>query len=217
MKRIALDGPAGSGKSTVAKIIAEKLGIEYLDTGAMYRAVTLYLMGQGIDLDDVPKIEKLLPSIHIDFEKGKIFLNQTDVSEEIRMPEVAKNVSIVAAHKIVRVAMVEQQQALASKKSIVMDGRDIGTVVLPDTKYKFFLTASIEERATRRYEEMRAKGLAVDYNQIKAEIATRDDLDSHRAESPLRQAEDAILVDTTGLTIDGVVTQLLELIQQLSE
>lgn len=217
MKRIALDGPAGSGKSTVAKIIAEKLGIEYLDTGAMYRAVTLYLMGQGIDLDDVPKIEKLLPSIHIDFEKGKIFLNQTDVSEEIRMPEVAKNVSIVAAHKIVRVAMVEQQQALASKKSIVMDGRDIGTVVLPDTKYKFFLTASIEERATRRYEEMRAKGLVVDYNQIKAEIATRDDLDSNRAESPLRQAEDAILVDTTGLTIDGVVTQLLELIQQLSE
>ncbi len=217
MKRIALDGPAGSGKSTVAKIIAERLGIEYLDTGAMYRAVTLYLMGQEIDLKDNACIEKVLPSIHIDFENGKIFLNHVDVSEEIRMPEVAKNVSIVAAHRIVRVAMVAQQQALASKKSIVMDGRDIGTVVLPDTKYKFFLTASIEERANRRYEEMKAKGMSVDYNQIKAEIATRDDLDTHRTESPLCQAKDAILVDTTGLTIDGVVTQLLGMIQQLSE
>lgn len=217
MKKIALDGPAGSGKSTVAKIIAERLNIEYLDTGAMYRAVTLYLLDQQIDLKDVGKIEKVLPDIQIDFENGKILLNQKDVTEKIRMPEIAQNVSIVAAHKIVRSAMVAQQQALACKKSIVMDGRDIGTVVLPDTKYKFYLTASIEERATRRFEEMKAKGMAVDFEEIKTEIAKRDALDSNREESPLRQAEDAILVDTTGLTIDGVVTQLLEMIQKISE
>ena len=217
MKRIALDGPAGSGKSTVAKIVAQRLGIEYLDTGAMYRAVTLYLMRQEIDLEDVAAIQNALGQILIDFENGKISLNQEDVTEEIRLPEVAARVSKVAAHKVVRVAMVAQQQALAAKKSIIMDGRDIGTVVLPHTQYKFFLTASIEARATRRYEEMKAKGLSVDFEQIKQEIATRDDLDSNRVESPLRQAEDAILIDTTGLTIEGVVTQLLELIDQISE
>lgn len=217
MKKIALDGPAGSGKSTVAKIIAEKLGIEYLDTGAMYRAVTLYLLENHINLKEVAGIENVLSDIHIDFENGKIFLNHEDVTEKIRMPEIAQNVSTVAAHKIVRVAMVAQQQALACKKSIIMDGRDIGTVVLPDTKYKFYLTASIEERATRRFEEMKAKGMQVDFEEIKAEIAKRDDLDSNREESPLRQAEDAILVDTTGLTIEGVVTQLLEMIQKISE
>ena len=217
MKKIALDGPAGSGKSTVAKIIAEKMGIEYLDTGAMYRAVTLYLLNKEIDLNDVSKIERVLSDIQIDFENGRIILNQQDVSEKIRMPEIAQNVSTVAAHRIVRQAMVAQQQALACKKSIIMDGRDIGTVVLPDTKYKFYLTASIEERANRRYEEMKAKGLNVDFEQIKKEIARRDELDSNREESPLRQAEDAILVDTTGLTIEGVVTQLLEMIQKISE
>lgn len=217
MKRIALDGPAGSGKSTVAKKIAHILSIEYLDTGAMYRAVTLYAMQQNADLDDHVKVKETLEKIHIDFDKGNILLNGKDVSNEIRMPEVASNVSKVAAIKLVREAMVKQQQAMAGRKEIIMDGRDIGTVVLPNTPYKFYLTASIEERAHRRFEEMKAKGLAVDLDQIKADIEKRDFTDMNREESPLVRADDAILVDTTGLNIDEVVSCLLEHIERISK
>lgn len=217
MKRIALDGPAGSGKSTVAKQIAHRLGIEYLDTGAMYRAVTLYLMRHEIDFDSPQAVSEALLKIHIDFNEGQIFMNQENVSEEIREPQVASNVSKVAALREVRVAMVMQQQAMAKRKDIIMDGRDIGTVVLPDTPYKFFLTASIEARAVRRYEELVAKGFDVTLDQIKADIAKRDSLDMSRAESPLIQAEDAILIDTTNLSIEGVVELLLNHIDRISE
>lgn len=217
MRRIALDGPAGSGKSTVAKIIAKKLGIEYLDTGAMYRAVTLFVVNNQVALTDENAVEQALKEIHIDFANGRLILNQKDVSEEIRSPEIAARVSEVAAIKAIRIAMVEQQQAMASRKEIIMDGRDIGTVVLPNTPYKFYLTASIEERALRRFEEMKAKGLDVELNQIQEDIATRDAYDMGRKESPLVQATDAVLVDTTGMDIEGVVACLLKHIERISE
>ncbi len=217
MKRIALDGPAGSGKSTVAKKIAKALSIEYLDTGAMYRAVTLYAMQKRVDLESVASISEMLKQIQIDFVKGKILLNQEDVTEAIRLPEVAANVSKVASIKMIREAMVKAQQAMAERKEIVMDGRDIGTVVLPTTPYKFYLTASIEARAHRRFEEMKAKGLSVDLDQIKADIEKRDFIDMNREESPLKQANDAILVDTTGLGIEEVVACLLKHIERIAK
>lgn len=217
MRRIALDGPAGSGKSTVAKIIARKLGIEYLDTGAMYRAVTLFMVNNKVSLTDANAIEQALKEIHIDFVSGRLYLNHEDVSEEIRTPEIAAKVSEVAAVKAIRVAMVKQQQDMACRKEIVMDGRDIGTVVLPHTPYKFYLTASIEERALRRYDEMKLKGLAVELHQIQEDIAKRDAFDMNREESPLMQAEGAILIDTTGMDIDGVVNCLLQHIERISE
>lgn len=217
MKRIALDGPAGSGKSTVAKILAKKMGIEYLDTGAMYRAVTLYFSQKMVSLDSMPAVEEALKAITIDFEGGKVLLNGEDVSEAIRLPEIAAKVSAVSAIKIVREAMVAQQQCMASKKSIVMDGRDIGTVVLPDTAYKFYLTASIDARAKRRFDEMQAKGIDVSFEEIRADIKRRDDFDMGREESPLRQAEDAILIDTTNLEIDGVVSTLMTHIERIAK
>lgn len=217
MKRIALDGPAGSGKSTVAKILAKKMGIEYLDTGAMYRAVTLYFSQQMVNLTAILEVEEALKAINIDFEGGKVLLNGEDVSEAIRLPEIAAKVSAVSAIKIVREAMVAQQQCMASKKSIVMDGRDIGTVVLPDTAYKFYLTASIDARAKRRFDEMQAKGIDVSFEEIRADIKRRDDFDMGREESPLRQAEDAILIDTTNLEIDGVVSTLMTHIERIAK
>lgn len=217
MKRIALDGPAGSGKSTVAKILAKQLGIEYLDTGAMYRAVTLYFSKKAIDIESSTAVEAALKSIQIDFEGGKVLLNGDDVSEAIRLPEIAAKVSAVSAIKIVREAMVAQQQCMASKKSIVMDGRDIGTVVLPDTAYKFYLTASIDARAKRRFEEMQAKGLHVSFDEIRDDIQRRDAYDMGREESPLRQADDAVLIDTTDLDIDGVVRTLMTHIERIAK
>lgn len=217
LKKIALDGPAGSGKSTVAKKIAAELGIEYLDTGAMYRAVTLYFMRHQIDFDNAQAVKETLSEIQIDFKEGQIFMNQENVSEEIRKPQVASQVSKIASIKEVRHAMVLQQQAMANRKDIIMDGRDIGTVVLPDTPLKFFLTASIEARALRRYEELIAKGFEVTLEQIKVDIAQRDTLDMNRKESPLVQAEDAILIDTTNLSIDGVVQVLLGHICRITE
>jgi cytidylate kinase len=217
LKKIALDGPAGSGKSTVAKRIANKLCIEYLDTGAMYRAVTLYFMRHQISFENQQAVEDALNNIQIDFNEGQLYLNQENVTEEIREPQVASQVSKVAAIKAVRTAMVKQQQAMATRKDIIMDGRDIGTVVLPDTPYKFFLTASIDARAIRRYEEMLSKGFTVSLDQIKADISKRDSLDMSRTESPLIQAEDAILVDTTNLNIEDVVELLLVHIDRISE
>ncbi len=215
MKRvIAIDGPAGAGKSTVAKIVAEKLGYTYIDTGAMYRGVAWKTLRDDKDAPD----EAILRAVHdIDVrlactESGtRVTVDGTDVTAEIRTPEVTHIVSRVAALGPVREKMVELQRAMAADGAVVMDGRDIGTNVLPNADVKIFLTASVEERARRRYDEMVAKGYAVNFDALKDEIASRDKQDSERAISPLRQAEDAVLLDSTALTIDEVVARILEL------
>ncbi len=215
MKRvIAIDGPAGAGKSTVAKIVAEKLGYTYIDTGAMYRGVAWKTLRDDKDAPD----EAILRAVHdIDVrlactESGtRVTVDGTDVTTEIRTPEVTHIVSRVAALGPVREKMVELQRAMAADGAVVMDGRDIGTNVLPNADVKIFLTASVEERARRRYDEMVAKGYAVNFDALKDEIASRDKQDSERAISPLRQAEDAVLLDSTALTIDEVVARILEL------
>ncbi len=209
--RIAIDGPASSGKSTVAKIIAKKLGYVYLDTGAMYRSATYLALQNDTDLRDERAIVKLLKDYPISFGRRKddseqlVFVGDVEVSHPIRENEVTNNVSTVAALPLVRKTLVDLQQQLAKKGGIVMDGRDIGTVVLPDAELKIFLIASVEERAERRYRENLEKGIQTDFNTLKKEIAERDYKDSHRKISPLKPAADAITFDTTGIDIAGVV------------
>lgn len=215
MKRvIAIDGPAGAGKSTVAKIVAEKLGYTYIDTGAMYRGVAWKTLRDDKDAPD-EAILRAVQGIDVRLactERGtRVTVDGTDVTAEIRTPEVTHIVSRVAALGPVREKMVELQRAMAADGAVVMDGRDIGTNVLPNADVKIFLTASVEERARRRYDEMVAKGYAVDFDELKDEIAARDKQDSERAISPLRQAEDAVLLDSTALSIDEVVARILEL------
>lgn len=215
MKRvIAIDGPAGAGKSTVAKITAEKLGYTYIDTGAMYRGVAWKTLREERDTSDAA-ILHAVRDIDVRLactESGtRVTVDGTDVTSEIRTPEVTHIVSRVAALAPVREKMVELQRVMARDGAVVMDGRDIGTNVLPDADVKIFLTASVEERARRRYEEMKEKGYAVDFDELKGEIASRDKQDSERAISPLRRADDAVLLDTTALSIDDVVARILEL------
>lgn len=217
MKRvIAIDGPAGAGKSTVAKIVAEKLGYTYIDTGAMYRGVAWKTLRDDKDAPD-EAILRAVQGIDVRLactESGtRVAVDGTDVTAEIRTPEVTHIVSRVAALGPVREKMVELQRAMAADGAVVMDGRDIGTNVLPNADVKIFLTASVEERARRRYDEMVAKGYAVNFDELKDEIASRDKQDSERAISPLRQAEDAVLLDSTALTIDEVVARILELLE----
>ncbi|WP_313993304.1 (d)CMP kinase [uncultured Selenomonas sp.] len=215
MKRvIAIDGPAGAGKSTVAKIVAERLGCTYIDTGAMYRGVAWKTLRQSQEATD----EAILRAVHdIDVrlsctESGThVTVDGTDVTAEIRTPEVTHIVSRVAALGAVREKMVELQRTMAAEGAVVMDGRDIGTNVLQNADVKVFLTASVEERARRRYDEMRAKGYAVDLEELKQEIASRDKQDSEREISPLRQADDAVLLDTTTLSIEEVAARIMEL------
>ena len=211
---IAIDGPGGAGKSTIAKLLAKKLNYLHLDTGAMYRAVTLAAINENIDFDDKEKLIKLAKKISITFNKnGEIILDNKNVSQEIRSSEVNAHVSKIAAVKGVRKVLVEKQQSLAQKNKIVMDGRDITTVVLPEAEHKFFLTASLAERAKRRYQEMRSKNNDADLEEIKKSIARRDKLDSEREHSPLKKAEDAVLIDTTELSIDEVLKKLISLIE----
>jgi len=215
MKRvIAIDGPAGAGKSTVAKIVAEKLGYTYIDTGAMYRAVAWKTLQQSSEATDeaiLRAVEGIDVRLACTDSGTRVTVDGTDVTEEIRTPEVTHIVSRVAALGPVREKMVELQRAMAADGAVVMDGRDIGTNVLPNADVKIFLTASVEERARRRYDEMKEKGYAVDFDDLKKEIASRDKQDSERVISPLRQAEDAILLDSTALSIDAVVARIMEL------
>ncbi len=210
--RIAIDGPASSGKSTVAKIIAKNLGYTYLDTGAMYRSATYLALQNGLTEENVPEILDQLSQNPISFGKAadgspKVYV---DITHPIRDNQVTNNVSWVAAIPEVRQELVSQQQRIAQEGGIIMDGRDIGTVVLPDAELKIFMIASVDERAERRYKENIEKGIPADLETLKKEIAERDYKDSHREVSPLRPAEDAITFDTTGVSIDGVVEFIQE-------
>lgn len=209
---IAIDGPASAGKSTVAKILAAKLGYVYVDTGAMYRAVTWAAQQAGVAASDEAALVQLMDEHRIHFvqeEDGQhTFWDNQDITLAIRQPEVTNEVSEVSAHSKVRERLVKQQQDYGVEGGIVMDGRDIGTTVLPNAEVKIFLVASVEERAERRYKENLGKGIPTDFETLKKEIADRDHYDSTREVSPLVQAEDAVRVDTTGLGIDEVVAEI---------
>ena len=211
--QIAIDGPASSGKSTVAKIIAKDLGYTYLDTGAMYRAATYIALQHQISPEEASQVLDLLDQYPISFGRSEdgqqlVYVGDVDVSHPIRENTVTNAVSSFAAVPEVREKLVALQQKIAQQGGIVMDGRDIGTVVLPKAELKIFLVASVDERAERRYKENLAKGIETDLETLKEEIATRDYKDSHRATSPLKQAEDAIYLDTTGLSIQEVVDKI---------
>ena len=213
--QIAIDGPASSGKSTVAKIIAKEFGYTYLDTGAMYRAATYIALKHQLNEDNVEQLLGLLEQHPISFGRSEageqlVFVGDVDITHPIRENEVTNHVSTIAAIPVIREKLVALQQEIAQKGGIVMDGRDIGTVVLPQAELKVFLVASVDERAKRRYKENMAKGIETDLEKLKEEIAARDYKDSHRETSPLKQAEDAIYLDTTGLTIEEVVDKIKE-------
>lgn len=205
---IAIDGPAGAGKSTVAKMVAEKMGIKYLDTGAMYRGIALFVTRNGIAPTDASSVEKILPQADIRVvytDRGqRVLLAGEDVTDLLRTPELSKAASDVSAHPCVRIRLTEMQRRVAREYDVVMDGRDIGTNVLKDTPDKFFLTADVAVRAKRRYLELLQKGVQADIQQVEAEMIQRDYNDSHRAFMPLKQAEDATLIDTTPFTPEQV-------------
>ena len=206
--RIAVDGPSGAGKSTIAKAVAKKLNIDYIDTGAMYRAVGYKMLQEGVALTDIEGLQTMLDNTEIDFSQGNIYLDGTIVNDVIRTQEISKQASDCSAIGIVRKKLVDLQQKMGESKSVIMDGRDIGTVVFPDAEYKFYVTASAEERARRRYEELIAKGQDVNYDQVLIDINTRDHNDSTREITPLRKADDAIEVDTTEMDIEEVVAHI---------
>ena len=209
--QVAIDGPAGSGKSTISKKVCDILGFTHIDTGAMYRAVTLEALNRGVDLEN-PESYAFFNDVSIVYENDKIILNGKSVGREIRSTRVADNVSTVAKMAVVREKMVELQQKAAMHGKILMDGRDIGYVVLPNANIKIFLTASVEERAKRRYKEL--SNTETNYQEVLENIKTRDYKDSNRELNPLRQAEDAILLDTTNMTIDEVVAEIVRLINE---
>lgn len=215
---IAIDGPASSGKSTVAKILAKDYGYIYTDTGAMYRSVTYLAIQHHVDFDDEEQLVALIKRYPITFKQTEtgqlIFVDGQDVTEAIRQPEVTNNVSVVSAHEKVRHELVRQQQKIAENGGVVMDGRDIGTVVLPKAEVKIFLVASVIERAERRFKENQSKGIATDFDTLKKEIEQRDYLDSNREVSPLKQAEDAVRIDTTGLSIEEVVAAIKAVVER---
>lgn len=216
--QIAIDGPSGAGKSTMAKIIAKELGILYLDTGAMYRAVALKAIKSGIDTKDSNALADMVKDIdlRIVYDNGvqRVILDGEDVTEEIRTPAVTVGSSDVAVNPAVREKMVELQREIAKENSVIMDGRDIGTHVLPDADVKIFLTASIEDRARRRYEELKQKGmLKQTFEELKKEMEYRDKNDSTRAHAPLKKADDAVLLDTTGFTVEESAQTILNIIR----
>ena len=211
--KIALDGPSGSGKSTIAKNLSKRLNILYLDTGAMYRAVALKALSLGVDTLDYDGVAAFLPELDLDikYKDGTqlTFLDGKDVSDKIREPHVSMAASNVSGLKCVRLKMVDMQRKIAGKISCVLDGRDIGSFVLPDADYKFYITASVEVRADRRYKELTLRGHEVDYEQLKKEIEERDYNDMHRDFAPLTRAADAIYIDTSYMNIEQVVNKVL--------
>lgn len=208
---IAVDGPAGSGKSTISKLLAKELGLVYLDTGAMYRLFTLKMLKENVSFSDNDKINELLEKLNINIENGKFYLDDEDVSEDIRKTDVAENVSKTAAIDEVRKKMVSLQREFSKSKNVILDGRDIGTVVFPEADIKIFLVADPKERAERRFKELKAKGENISLDSIYENILKRDKLDSTRENSPLKKANDAIEVDTTGKSIEEVKNIILNL------
>lgn len=220
---IAIDGLSGCGKSSTAKAVAKTLGYKFIDTGAMYRSVTLYMLDHQVDLNDSAQVNAALENIKIDFQynpdtqKNETFLNEQNVEEEIRSMRVAGHVSEVAAIKEVRVAMVRQQQQMGKDRGVVMDGRDIGSVVFPDAELKVFMTASTEVRARRRQAELAEKGQHVELNEVINNLEERDRIDSTRKESPLIKVDDAVEIDTSDLKFEDQVQKVLDLAQQRIE
>ncbi len=215
--QIAIDGPASAGKSTVAKLVAKKLNYIYCDTGAMYRATTWKALQMGVSLDDDQALGKMLETMELSFKPNEpeqlVFVDGTDVTTAIRLPEITNNVSLVSAQPSVRKNLTERQQQIASEGGIVMDGRDIGTTVLPNAQVKIFLVASVHERALRRFKENQAKGIDTPLSKLEAEIEARDYKDSHREVSPLIKADDAILLDTTSLDIAQVTDEIMKIVK----
>lgn len=216
--QIAIDGPAGAGKSTIAKILADKLGYIYIDTGAMYRAITYAAIQQGLSLEDEDGLTRLATNTKLELVRSKsgsqqVIMNNQDISEDIRSPLISQLVSLVASHPGVREALVKKQQQMANSLDVVMDGRDIGTVVLPGAEVKLYLTASLAERARRRYQELQDKGYAGSFEEIRVDMDNRDHLDQNRAVSPLCAAPDAIFLDTTDSTLEKVIMQIVALIK----
>ncbi len=212
---LAIDGPAAAGKSTVAKIVAKKLNITYIDTGAMYRAFTLYVIRKQVDPQDQKASEALIPQVTITLSPtGEVFLNGENVSKEIREPKVSAQVSYIASYKTIRLALVDLQRYMAGSQSVVMDGRDIGTYVLPAANIKIFQIASVETRAVRRYEENLSKGIACTLESVEEDLRHRDYIDSHREFAPLKPAIDSILIDTSFMTVNEVVERILDIVQK---
>lgn len=208
--RIAVDGPSGAGKSTIAKSVAKRLDIDYIDTGAMYRAVAYKAREAGVDFGDRQAVRDMLEDTDIDFVKGSLILDGEVVNDKIRTSEISRLASVCSAVPEVREKLVELQRAMGAKKSVIMDGRDIGTNVLKDAEYKIFLTASAEERADRRYRELIERGEKISYDEVLADIQKRDYNDTTRKLNPLRKADDAIEIDTTGLDISEVIECVLK-------
>ena len=218
MISVAIDGPAGAGKSTIAKTASKRLGFIYVDTGALYRTIGLKFMNEGYDEDLNCDIDKILEGTQVDIKfingEQRVFLNGEDVSELIRTPKASLMASAVSAKPEVRVFLLEMQRRLARENNVIMDGRDIGTVVLPNATVKIFLTASAEERANRRYKELTEKGMEVNYDDVLADIEKRDYNDSHRAIAPLKPAEDSVMADTSKFTLEQSVELILSIINE---
>lgn len=216
---IALDGPAGAGKSTIARVLAKETGFQYVDTGAIYRTVGYYMDLMGIGPKDVDGITRLIDEVNLKITytpegEQHMILNGRDVSGEIRTPEMGQIASLISAQKVVRDFLLEMQRQVARENNVIMDGRDIGTVVLPNADLKIFLTASAEVRAARRMKDFEEKGITEAYSKVLAEIQQRDYQDMHRAVAPLKQARDAVLLDTSDLDIPGVVSRIMGLMGQ---
>lgn len=218
-KSIAIDGPSGAGKSTLAKALAAELNFLYVDTGAIYRTVGLYVYRKGVNPQDEAAVSALFGEIEVDMAYGDdglqhMLLNGEDVTKAIREHAISDYASMVSAHPSVRAFLLEKQRDFARKYDVIMDGRDIGTVVLPDAQFKIFLTASVEVRATRRYLELQSRGEQVDYDTVLSDMRQRDERDTNRPTAPLRQAEDAILVDTTALSLEESLSKLTALAKE---